>query len=147
LSYLRLTRAEYNVIRRVCLRHHLDRVSSAAFQTELVAGLVTRWPGLAERVAILRRSEIELIYEHFKARSETIPEQEPSGFSSGEWIAFAEACVSYPLPVRFVRPFRYMLVDLFREASPELARKLEALSPSQFEHLYEQATEGKKGPA
>jgi hypothetical protein len=38
-----------------------------------------------------------------------------------------------------------MLVDLFREVSPELAQKLERLSARQFEQLYDQATARKRG--
>jgi hypothetical protein len=70
--------------------------------------------------------------------------EKPAGLSAGEWIAFSEACISYPLPIRFVRPFRHMLVELFQDVSPELARKLNSLSGRQFEELYGEATERKK---
>jgi hypothetical protein len=146
LSYLRLTLAEYRTIRRECLRLRLGRCSRPAFRRTLVGALAVRWLPLAERVAALRRAELRLLHEHFAEPSfKSAPTGEPTELSPEEWVAFAEACVSYPLPIRFVRPFRHMLVDLFRDASPELARKLEGLSARQFEELYEEATERRRG--
>jgi hypothetical protein len=124
----------------------LGRCSRPAFRRNLVAALAGCSLPLAERVAALRRGELRLLHEHFSEPSFTgVPTDEPSELSPDEWVAFAEACVSYPLPIRFVRPFRHMLVDLFRDASPELARKLEGLSARQFEQLYEEATERRRG--
>jgi hypothetical protein len=147
LSYLRLTLADYRAIRRECLRLNLARCSRPAFRRGLVAALALQSSPLADKVASLRRTQIRLLHEHFRGPDETPVREAPAELSPEEWIAFAEACVSYPLPVRFVRPFRHMLVELFRDVSPVLARKLEGLSAGQFEQLYGQATERKRGSA
>jgi hypothetical protein len=147
LSYLRLAPPEYAAIRRVCLRLRLARGPRSAFRRSLLAGLAERTPAVAERVARLRRSEIRLLFEHFSALGEKTDRDALSGLTPDEWATFAEACVSYPLPVRFVRPFRHMLVELFRDVSPDLARKLERLSARQFERLYGRATARKEGSA
>jgi hypothetical protein len=147
LSYLRLTLAEYRVISRECFRLNLGRCSRPAFRRGLVAALQDHSSTLAEKVAALRRPQIRLLHEHFYERPGAAVREPSPELSADEWVTFAEACVSYPLPVRFVRPFRHMLVELFREVSPELARKLEGLSGRQFEQLYGQATERKRGSA
>jgi hypothetical protein len=145
LSYLRLTIAEYRVVRRECVRLNLGRSSRSAFRRGLVTALAAKATPVARKIASLRRSELRLLHEHFTEPFETITPNEPAELSPDEWVAFAQACVSYPLPIRFVRPFRHMLVDLFRDVSPDLARKLERLSASQFEQLYGEATERPKG--
>ncbi len=145
MSYLRLTLAEYRAISRVCFRLQLGRCSRPAFRRYLVASLSDDSPGLAQKVAGLRRPQLRLLHEHFQERTPASNCEESLDLSAEEWTAFTEACVSYPLPVRFVRPFRHMLVDLFRDVSPDLARKLELLSARQFEQLYDQATERKRG--
>jgi hypothetical protein len=145
LSYLQLTLADYRTIRRECVRLKLGRCSRPAFRRNLTAALAVRSLPLAERVAALNRAELRLLHEHFTEPFRGAASSEPVELSAEEWVAFAEACVSYPLPIRFVRPFRHMLVDLFRYASPELARKLEGLSARQFEQLYEEATERRRG--
>jgi hypothetical protein len=147
LSYIRLTLAEYRAISRVCNRLNLGRCSRPAFRRGLVMALADDSSRLADKVASLRRPELRLLHEHFREPGETPGREEPACLSPEEWVAFAEACVSYPLPVRFVRPFRHMLVELFRDVSPILARKLEGLSAPQFEQLYGQATERKRGSA
>jgi hypothetical protein len=146
LSYLRLTVVEYRLIRHECVRLSLGRSSRPAFRRGLVAALSNRSTALAGKVARLRRSELRLLHDHFRESGAGLP-VDGAPFSPEEWVAFAEACVSYPLPVRFVRPFRHMLVDIFRDVSPDLARKLESLSARQFEQLYEEATERRKGSA
>jgi hypothetical protein len=147
LSYLRLTLAEYRAIRRECLRLNPGRCSRLAFRRGLIAALAVSSAPLADKVAGLRRSQLRLLHDHFTAPAEKPVEVEYVELSPPEWQAFAEACVSYPLPVRFVRPFRHMLVELFRDVSPDLAQKLEKLSGTQFEDLYLQATERKRGSA
>jgi hypothetical protein len=147
LSYLRLTIAEYRAIRRECLRLNPGASSRSAFRRGLVTALATKSTAVARKVAGLRRSELRLLHEHFSEPIELAIRDKPCALNPDEWVAFAEACVSYPLPVRFVRPFRHMLVDLFRDVSPELARKLERLSARQFEQLYGEATERHKGSA
>ncbi len=146
MSYLRLTPAEYRAVRRECLYLDLARASLTAFRRRLVGALSEASPALAGKVAGLKRSQLRLLLEHFQAPVEA-PRAGIPGLTSDEWAAFTEACVSYPLPVRFVGLFRHMLVDLFREVSPGLARKLEGLTGQQFEVLYDQATERRSGPA
>ncbi len=146
MSYLRLTPAEYHAVRRECLRLGLGRCSRPAFRRGLIAALAGHEPPLADKIARLRRPALRVLHEHFHLPAEA-PRPKRVDLTPDEWAAFAEACVSYPLPVRFVRPFRHMLVELFREVSPELASKLEKLTGRQFEHLYGQATERRRGPA
>jgi hypothetical protein len=147
LSYLRLTIAEYRVIRRECVRLGLGRSSRTAFRRSLLMALAHKSSAVARKVARLRRSELRLLHEHFTDPFGPLACSGPCDLTPDEWVAFARACVSYPLPVRFVRPFRHMLVDLFRDAAPELAQKLERLSARQFEQLYGEATQRHKGSA
>jgi hypothetical protein len=125
----------------------MERRPRSGFRRGLIAALAETGSPLAEKVGRLSRSEIRVLYEHFRALAGHPIREKPPGLSPEEWVAFSEACTSYPLPVRFVRPFRHMLVELFRELSPELARKLDRLSARQFEQLYGEATERKPGSA
>lgn len=147
MSYLRLSLAEYRVIRRECLRLNLAHHSRSGFRQGLMAALADHSSLLAHKISRLRRSQLKLLHEHFRGRDDVFAREGSVELSPEEWVAFAEACVSYPLPVRFVRPFRHMLIELFHDASPNLARKLEGLSARQFEQLYELATEHKRGSA
>jgi hypothetical protein len=147
LSYLRLTPSDYRAISRVCTRLSLERCTRPAFRRSLIAALGEALSPLAQKVAGFTRAEFRVLYDHFRARDEDPLRGKVSALSHEEWVAFSEACVTYPLPVRFVRPFRHMLVDLFRDVSPELSRKLDRLSARQFEQLYGEATEHKRGSA
>jgi hypothetical protein len=146
LSYLRLALAEYRAITSACSR--IDpRRSRAVFRRELIAALTEDFAFLAGKVAGLRRTQLRLLQEHLRNPPDTSPREYSVNLSPDEWLAFTEACLSYPLPVRFIGPFRRMLVELFQDASPELARKLQRLDMHQFEQLYDEAVERKKGSA
>jgi hypothetical protein len=156
LSYLRFTPDDYRLLARACRHVQLGGCSRAAFNRLLVESLSSSSPGLAQRIACLRRTELSLLYDHFRERLRPTAEGDrqgsdvdggEQGFTPGELRVIAEACLSAPFHVRFVRPFKRVLVELFQEAWPALAQKLARLSGSQFERLYEHACGQRRGSA
>jgi hypothetical protein len=136
LSHLRFTPEEYRTIADLCRRHDLGRRHQPAFRRLLLAALQETCPALAGRLARLRRGEVDLLYRHFRERPAPAPERYE--LSSEELRTLAAACVTAPFTVRFVRPFRRMLVEVLQEEWPDLALKLAHMSGQQFERLYEQ---------
>jgi hypothetical protein len=134
LSYLRFTPDEYRTLRR--LNPGAEPMHMPAFRRRLVAALNPVWPGLARKIARLRRGEMTLLYHHFQPRP---ADGAGHGLSPDELRVLGEACVSSPFPVRFVRPFKGLLVEMLEGSLPELARKVERMSGHQFERLYNQA--------
>jgi hypothetical protein len=137
LSHLRFTPDEYRTLSELCARQALNRRHQPAFHRLLVASLRRADPALADRIARLSRDKVNLLYWHFRGQTPAAPAP-PAQFTSQELRLVAEACVKVPFPVRFVRPFKEMLVELFEEELPALARKLAGLSGQQFERLYAQ---------
>jgi len=146
LSYLRFTPDEYRTIAGLCRRLRLGRQHRPGFKRLLVQALASVAPELGKRLARLRRSELGLLYNQFQERigpgpgasANTGPRHD---FTPAELQTVLDACVTPPSPVRFVRPFKHVLVELFAESAPELAQKLAHMSGHQFERLYEQACE------
>ena len=145
MSHLRFTPAEYNAIAHFCREHHLGGRNQPAFRRLLVESLRGADPELARRVARLGRGKLNLLYWHFR---DPVPSVNPRpNFTAQELRLVSEACIAAPFPVRLVRPFKHLLVELFQEDWPELARKLSSLGGHQFERLYEKASERKQKEA
>jgi len=144
LSYLRFTPDEYRTLADLCRHHGLGNQSQPAFKRLLVEALRAPRPALADRVVRLRRRQLDLLYWHFRERTTPPVKGGSDDFTRDELRLIAEACVSAPFRVRFVRPFKAVLVELFQEEWPELAFKLDALSGHRFERLYEQLCEGRR---
>ena len=144
MSYLRFTPDEYRTISRLCHRLRLGRQHRPGFKRLLLQALSSAAPALAKRIARLRRSELGLLYDHFQERiGPAIGADCPAGprhdFTPEELQTLLDAFAGPPSQVRFVRPFKNVLVEMFAESSPELAQKLARMSGHQFERLYEQA--------
>jgi hypothetical protein len=137
VSHLRFTPDEYRTLAELCARQALARRHQPAFHRLLVQALRSADPALADRVARLSRDKLNLLYWHFRGPAPAAPPS-PTEFTPQEMRLVAEACAKVPFPVRFVRPFRGMLIELFEEEWPGVARKLARLSGHQFEQLYEQ---------
>src|SRR5262249_46600743 len=119
-------------------RHGLGHRSQPVFKRLLGALLCGPHPELADRVCRLRRGQLDLLYWHFRERTPPPWVTCPHEFIGDELRLLAAACASGPCSVRFVRPFKGVLIELFQEEWPGLARKLSALSGPKFERLYEQ---------
>ncbi len=137
MSYLRFTPEEYREVAHLCRTHRLAEGHLPGFTRRLVELLQASCPPLAARVARLRRAQLTLLFRHFSdgpAPSGARPELSPE-----EKRALAAACEATPFPVRFVRPFRGLLVEMLEGPLPDLARKLAQMSGHQFERLYNAA--------
>jgi hypothetical protein len=150
MSYLRLSRDDYRTVSRLCYQLDLAFHPRPAFRRLLVEALRGVDLDLAGRVARLGHAELKLLQDHFRHRHCPVGTGNEVGawdeFSPEEREFLAEACVSAPFPVRFVRPFKRLLVEMLHGAWPDLARKVARLSGRQFELLYERACRRKKGP-
>jgi hypothetical protein len=136
LSYLRFTPDEYQTMADLCRWQRLGRLHQPAFRRHLADALKDINPDLAKRIARLGRAKLSVLYWHFRER--TLVVKSPTQFTTQDLQLVAEACVTAPFPVRLVRPFKTVLVELFQDDWPGLARKLARLSGHQFEQLYEQ---------
>jgi hypothetical protein len=149
LAYLRLSRDDYQIVSHLCHQLDLTYHPRPFFQQLLVAGLRSLRLDVADRIAGLGHGELKVLYEHFRHRH--CPADSGKGFggrdefTAEEWQVLAEACVSAPFPVRFVRAFKGLLVEMLHGASPDLARKVARLSGHQFELLYVRACGRNRG--
>jgi hypothetical protein len=136
LSYLRFTPDEYRTIADLCRELDLCGRHQPAFHRLLVQALRDVSPALATRIARLGRTKVGVLYWHFRERPTII--RTPPQFTAQDMRLLAEACHMVPFRVRQVRPFKHVLIELFQEEWPALARKLTRLSGCQFEEIYEQ---------
>src|SRR5436309_2589763 len=115
------------MLRDLCREHGLGRLHQPAFRRRLVAALRDAGDLPAERVARLGRDRLNLLYRHFREPTPTAPKPWPH-FTALELRLVREACLQFPFPVRFVRPFKGLLVELFEREWPALGQKLARLS-------------------
>ena len=144
MSYLRFTPDEYRTIADHCRRLGLGNRHQPAFRRLLVGSLRGQSHALAARISRLGRGKLNLLYWHFRERTPLVAKCCPYEFTRVEMQLVEEACVMVPFPVRFVRPFKSLLIELFQEEWPDLARKLACLSGQKFERLYEQVYERRR---
>jgi hypothetical protein len=142
LRYLRFSPDDYR--RLATLWHELirDGHPQTAFKRLLIEALSGLSPNLAGRITRLHRDEFGILSNHFRERTHSARGHD---LTAEELQAVLEACVSPPFRVRFVRPFKDVLVELFQETWPELSRKVARLSGHQFERLYEHAGKQSRG--
>ena len=146
MSYLRFTPDEYRTIARLCREHDLGGRHQPAFRRLLVEALRNACPALADRIARLGKAKLGVLYWHFRERTPTIRTRPQ--FTTQDLRLIVEACLTAPFRVRLVRPFKHVLIELFQEEWPALARKLARLSGHQFEELYEEVVcEQRQDPA
>jgi hypothetical protein len=137
LRYLRFSPDEYRLLAGLCLQLDLGGRPQAAFKGLLVEALSGLSPDLAGQIARLSEAEIGLLHDHFRPRTGSEDEHD---LTPEELRVVLAACVSTPFPMRFVRHFKGLLVELLRVDWPELSRKVGRLSGHQFKRLYEQAS-------
>lgn len=146
MSYLRFTPDEYGTIADLCREHDLDGRHQPAFRRLLIQALRDVSPALADRIARLGKAKLGVLYWHFRERPPT--DHTRPQFTVQDLRLVAEACLTAPFRVRLVRPFKHVLIELFQEEWPALARKLVHLSGHQFEQLYEEVVcEQRRDPA
>ncbi len=148
MSYLRFSPADYRRIAAACLARHLSPRNPAAFRRRLAAALTREAPALAWRIALLRDAEIRLLGDSLRGREAPPPSARPRaaarGLTPAEWMLFTETCAACPLPARFARVWKGMLLETLWEIAPGLARKLDGLSAWEFEGLVTQAIHDRK---
>lgn len=145
MSYLRITPDEYRTIAHICRQQQLGGRHLPAFKRQLVESLAEAAPKLGERIARLRRAQMVLLYDHFQDRAGPPPTRHD--FDAEELRILVEACLTPPFCVRFVRPFKAVLVEMLEAAWPDLSRKLAQVSGYQFERLFEEACRQQRGSA
>jgi hypothetical protein len=136
VAYLRFTPEEYHTLCEMSRRHGLGGRNMPAFKRLLVEALSGVSFNLARRVANLRGRRLELLYFHFRPRPAAAIRHD---LTAPELRLVEEACVAAPFPVRFVKPFKGLLVEMLERSRPELADKVARMSGYQFERLYNRA--------
>jgi hypothetical protein len=148
VSHLRFSPADYRRIASACLTRHLSPRNPAAFRRRLAAALTREAPALAWRIALLRDTEIRLLCDFLRQREAPPPADRPRakahGLTPAEWTTFTETCAACRLPARFARAWKGMLLETLWDIAPGLARKLDRLSPLEFEGLVVQAIHDRK---
>ena len=134
VSCLRFSPREYQAICDICLSLNLNRCRPQSLKRLLAQSLADDLPPLAERIALFRRQEIQLLHEHLRgprrpAEHDLTPE---------EVEMLAEAGGSLLFTVRFSGLLKHAMVQHFRDNHGELAAKLGRLSHGCFEMLCEQ---------
>ncbi len=124
--------------------HRLDlggrpRTASKRPFAQALSGL---FPDLAGRINGQGEAELGLLCDHFLERAPSTDEQ---WFTPEELQLVTQACLSTPFPVRLARRFQSAFVELLRQASPELSRKVARLSGYQFKRLCKQARGQSRG--
>jgi len=140
--HLRFSPDEYRLLASVWLRLDLGGRPRTDLKRLLAEALSGPSPDLAERISHLCEAEVWLLREHFRERA---PSAEQPEFTAEELRLVMEMCVSIPIPARYVRRFKGVLVEFLEEAWPELSRKVARLSGQQFKRLHEQAVRQGRG--
>jgi hypothetical protein len=135
-KYLRFSPDEYRLLAGHWHQLDLGGRPRTDFKRLLVEALSDPSPNLTERISRLHGPDLGLLQDHFRERAP--PADEPA-FTPEELRLVMEMCASTPFPVRFVRHFKGLLVELLRDAWPELSRKVARLSGHQLKRLYQQA--------
>lgn len=141
MSYLRLPRADFEAIVKLCRPVKLTEGFFPVFKFFLVEALADSSRELAARVAQLHGPSLRLLFNRLRDLLAEPPAETRHGLTPEESAAFAAACRALTARCRSLRHFREFLVLHFEEASPALAKKLARLSRRQFERLYGQVSE------
>jgi len=138
MTHLRFSPGEYHALCRACCPIKLDRKPLHILKWFLARSLAGTMPDLAQRIARLRRYELQILHDHLREHRQ--PEREHR-LTREEFEMLAVEYGPFLLHARFVRPLRRALVEHFRGASSGLAAKLDQLNHRQFEVLCEQVQE------
>jgi hypothetical protein len=112
----------------------------STFKCFLVQSLLDAFPDLAKRIALFRKSQLRLLFDHFRQRkAESQVELTPD-----EFVVLADACRSWASRHRFIHFYKTSLVRLFQKVKPSLARKLAAMSADDFRELYGRVSQRRK---
>jgi hypothetical protein len=133
--HIRLSPGEYQAIWDLCLPLNFSRYHPYTLRRLLVRSLADLLPELARRIAGWRGRELRLLHDYLRERRRP---RRRHGFTAEELTVLVRAGGPLLLNARFVRPMKRTLAQHFREGHPELATKLDRLSPRQFEVLCEQ---------
>jgi hypothetical protein len=146
--YLRFRPDEFQALTQVCRAVGLGEDFYPIFKYFLIESLSDLQPELSRRVAVLCRREVRLLFDQLqawkrqKARARREARGEPD--APGEPLTFEEvqavcrASAGYRAGNRMLPPFRDFLVGRFRRSAPGLVAKLDRMSRSEMEKLYEQ---------
>jgi hypothetical protein len=129
VSYLRFSTDEYQTISRLCDALDLSRYPLHTFKRLLLASLADCFPELAQRVAGLGRTKVQLLYQHLRRSPQA---ERGHGLTDEEVKRFARAGLPLLTQARFVHLLKRALVHRLRGECPSLAAKLERLSLGQF---------------
>ncbi len=146
MSHVRFTPEEYRVLCRLCRDLDFRDRGLNGFRTALAERLRDGWPELADRVTRLRRSELQLVFEHMRTRAGQAASRREGdakevgrlgGLTFEEFRAVARAASRFLLYDGRPCAFRAFLIHHFKGQAMPLARKLERLNDRQIEELYE----------
>jgi len=141
MTFLRFTPTEYLAICRVCRTLNLAHQSPEKLKTHLAEALAAKPPDLANRIAGLPGKE-QLVLHHY-----LLEQQQPRsqhGLTARELWMLTEAFGPLLFNARFTLPLKRTLVQKFEDSFPELAAKLDLMSPNEFEVVCEQVQERTK---
>ena len=112
MSYLRFTPLEYQAICQLCRPLDLGDDFLPDFKGFLVASLLGDLPDLAKRIALLRRNQLRILFQHVRGRKA----QAADVLSAAELRALAQACRSLVGVPRFLHTCKDSLIRHFEEA-------------------------------
>ena len=139
MSYLRFSRAEYQILSSACSRLNLATTHRASFKFDLVEQLIDSAPPLAQKIAGFGRAKMRLLFEHYR-QGPSLPGPR-LGLADEDIRVIEEVYNRVRFAARFVRPLKSVLVTILEASRPEVARKLAGLSEHQFERLLERLRE------
>ena len=132
MSYLRFCPHEYAAIARVCRPLDLQAYLPHTLKRFLVGALAEGHAALAERIARFQPWKLQILLQHLRSRR---PPVGHTTFTAAEMDTLADTFGSFAALARFGPLLKRALVRHFLAACPDLADKLHALSPEQFEAL------------
>jgi len=140
LSYLRFTPLEYRALCQLCSPLDLADDFFPDFKAFLVAALLDDLPDLAKRIALFRRGQLRILFDHVRGRKA----KPAGGLTQEEFRALTQACNSLVNPHRFLHYYKDSLVRHFQKSKPALARKLTRMTDEQFRELYGRVKERRR---
>jgi hypothetical protein len=132
VSYVCFSPKDYAAISVVCHAWGLSRYPPATFKRLLLAWLADCYPQVAVRVAGLSQEQVQLLYDHMR---QSPPAEWPHGLTPQELVVIAQTGIPLLGRERFLHPLRRALIRRLQEGHPDLAMKLERLTPAQFAGL------------
>jgi hypothetical protein len=144
MTYLRFSPSDYLAICRVCRTLNLAHQPSEKLKRHIAGSLAAKHPDLAARIEGLQGKELLVLHHHL------LEQQQPRnqhGLTARELWMLAEAFGPLLFNARFTLPLKRTLVQKFEDSFPELAAKLDLMSPNEFEKVCDQVQERTKRDA